>query len=309
MTEDLLGQGEIQRHQEDGPVEGVEPENVLADDMDVSGPVLGEVFAAAVGVVAQGGDIVGEGVQPDIDHMAVVKAHRDAPLEGGTGDAEVLQAGFQEVVDHFLFPGLGDDEVGVFLDVLHEPVLVFAHPEEVGLLLGGLDGAAAVGAAAVLQLALGPEGFTGGAVHAGVLAFIDVTLVIEPLEDFLNHLFVVVVGGADKVVVAGVHGVPDGADLAGDLVHIGLGGHTGGARDLLDFLAVLIGAGAEEDVVALHSLEAGDGVGEDDFIGVADVGFPGGVGNGGGNVELFLFHGDSFFLDTLKSPVSALFWG
>ena len=98
------------------------------------------------------------------------------------------------------------------------------------------------------------------------------------------------VGGADEVVVGGVHRVPDLADLAGNPVDIGLGGDAGGLRLLLDLLAVLVGAGAEEDVVALHPLVAGDRVGEDDLIGVADVGLGRGVGDGRRHVKLFLFH-------------------
>ena len=36
---------------------------------------------------------------------------------------------------------------------------------------------------------------------------------------------------------------------------------------------------------------AGDGIGKDDFVGVADMGFAGCVGDGGGDVVFLFFHG------------------
>ncbi len=42
VTEYLLRQRQIQAHQEDGPVECMEADNVFADEMQVAGPVLAE---------------------------------------------------------------------------------------------------------------------------------------------------------------------------------------------------------------------------------------------------------------------------
>ena len=42
-------------------------------------------------------------------------------------------------------------------------------------------------------------------------------------------------------------------------------------RGLLDLLAVLVGTGQEIDVVAIEPHKAGDGIGGDGFIGVADM--------------------------------------
>ncbi len=54
--------------------------------------------------------------------------------------------------------------------------------------------------------------------------------------------------------------------------------------------AVLVGAGEEEDVVAVEPLEAGDGVGRDRLVGVADVGRAVGIGDRGGDVEFLGAH-------------------
>ena len=92
VAEDLFRQRQVEAHQEDRPVDGVEPEDVLADDVQVGRPELFKLLGRAVGVVADGGDIVVEGVQPDVDDMLRVEVNRDAPFKGSAADAEVLEA-------------------------------------------------------------------------------------------------------------------------------------------------------------------------------------------------------------------------
>ncbi len=48
----------------------------------------GQYFKIIVFVVhvTQSGDVVREGVHPDVHHMGGVKVHRDAPFEGSPGD-------------------------------------------------------------------------------------------------------------------------------------------------------------------------------------------------------------------------------
>ena len=102
----------------------------------------------------------------------------------------------------------------------------------------------------------------------------------------------VVVGGADEAVVAHVQQLPQILDGGHDLVHVFLGGHAGIGGLVLNFLAVLIGAGQEHDVVALHPLEAGQCVAGDGGVAVADVQLIAGVIDGGSDVEcLVLTHG------------------
>ena len=127
--------------------------------------------------------------------MARIKVHRNTPAEAGTGYAEILQAGLDEVVDHLVDAGSGLQEVGILQQILH-PVSVLAEPEEVCLFLCILHLSAAVGALAVHQLALGPEGLTGLAVLALVGSLVDVAVFVHLLEDLLNGCHLVVIGGS-----------------------------------------------------------------------------------------------------------------
>ncbi|MPM24295.1 hypothetical protein SDC9_70776 [bioreactor metagenome] len=92
MAENLLGQGLAQGHEQGGPDDGVEADDLLAHEVHVAGPV-GRVIVIAVVLKAESGDIVGQGVHPDVNHVTGVEVHRHAPGEGGAGDAQVLQAG------------------------------------------------------------------------------------------------------------------------------------------------------------------------------------------------------------------------
>ena len=157
--------------------------------------------------------------------------------------------------------------------------------------------AATVRALAVHQLAVGPEALAGLAVVADVLALVDVALLIQLGENFLAGLHVVVVGGADEAVVADFHQLPQVFDGGDDLIHVLLGGHACVGGLVLDLLAVLVGAGQEHDVIALHPLEACQCVAGDSGIAVADVQFVAGVVDGSGDVEcLVLTHRLILFL-------------
>ena len=289
----MLGQGQAHAHQHGGPDDGVEPDDLLAHDVIVGGPIAVEIMVAVV-IQTQGGGVVEQGVHPHVHHVAGVEVHGNAPAEAGTGNAQILQTGLDEVVDHLIDAGTGLQEIGVLQQMLHL-VGVLAQTEEIGLLLGIVNLTAAVGALAVHQLAFRPEGLARGAVLALIGALVNVTVFIHLLEDLLHGLAVIVVGGADEPVVGDVHQLPqitDAARAVHDAIHEGLGGHAGFLGLGLDLLAVLVGAGQEHHVVALQTLIAGDGVGGHGAVAVADVELVRGVVNRCGDIELFLFHGD-----------------
>ena len=280
MTEYLLRQRLAERHQEDRPVDGVEADDILADQVHISRPeLLVVLIVVAVRIVAAEGDIVGKRIQPNINNMARVKVYRNAPAERGAGNAQVLQTRLEEVVYHLVLAALRLDELGVLLDVLHQAVGVLAHAEEVCFLLGVYARAAAVRAAAVLQLALGPEGLTRLAVFALVRTLVNIALIIQLFEDLLHLFLVHRVGGADELVIGGVHQIPDGLNLTGNLVNVLLRRDAGCLGLLLNLLTMLVRAGLEINVVTGHALVACDSVGQHDLVGVADVRLRRGIGD------------------------------
>ena len=93
------------------------------------------------------------------------------------------------------------------------------------------------------------------------------------------------IGGPDEPVVGGtepfLHALEDIGVAGGQL---GGGDAELGGR-LRHLQAVHIGAGEVAHVVAVETLEPGDGVGGDVLVGVTDVRIAVGVGDGSGDVE------------------------
>src|SRR5260370_29641333 len=108
MDEDLGRQRFAGRQQDRGPVDRVEAEYALADDVHSAvsaGPpaaIVGSAGAAGPVVlrpIVEGRDVVAQRVPPDVDHLAGVTGHADAPAAGPgdrPGRAEVLQAAGDE---------------------------------------------------------------------------------------------------------------------------------------------------------------------------------------------------------------------
>ena len=82
----------------------------------------------------------------------------------------------------------------------------------------------------------------------------------------------IVVGGSDEFVVGCIQGVADASYFSCDLVNILLRCHAGLFGIFFDFLSVFVRSGQEENVIALKSFIAGNGISENDFIAVADMG-------------------------------------
>ena len=220
MTEDLFGQRQIQSHQEDGPVDGVEADDILTNQMQVSRPVfLKEVGTVSVAVVADTGDIVGQGIQPYVGYMLRIEGYGDTPGERGTGYAEILQTWKQEVIHHFVFTGYRLDEFRMGINVIDQSVGVFAHFEEICLFFCRCHRSAAVRTFSVHQLRFCKEGFAGSAVQTLVISFINVSLIIQFFENLLYLSLMISICGADEFIIRGVHQIPDPFDFSGYFIH------------------------------------------------------------------------------------------
>ena len=289
--------------QHDRPDDRVEADDLLADEVDVRRPVLLKQ-RIVVRAVAQRVDVVGQRVHPDVNGVLRVKIDRNAPLERRAGDAQILQARNQEVVEHLCGAGRRLDEVRMRLDVVDQPVLILREAEEVAFLARLFHRASAVRTAAVLELKLRPEGLAGRTVPALVFALVDVALIVELLENLLYGLHVALVGRADEVVVLDVHQLPELLDAVHDMIDVRLRRHAGIARLALDLLPMLIRAGQEKHVVAGLLLEAGHGVRRGRAVAVADMQVVAGVVDWRCDVKLgFFAHISSLLQNT--SPAGA----
>ena len=78
-------------HQKCRPVDAVEAGDLLADEVQVGRPEFLEfgLVCGIIAAVAEGGDVVGQRVEPDVDDVLLVAGNGDAPGEAGAADGEI----------------------------------------------------------------------------------------------------------------------------------------------------------------------------------------------------------------------------
>ena len=186
------------------PVDRVKARDALADDVHAlvaaAPPALVRVAARAV---VQRGDVVRERVEPDVDHLARVAGHRDAPAVRAldrTRDAEVAQPAGDER-QHLVAARARLDAQPPGLDRLAQRRLVARQAEEPVALAHRLGSDAVLRAAPVVQLVRGEERLAAAAVQPLVVALVEVAGVGAGVPQPLDAGPVARVGARADVVV------------------------------------------------------------------------------------------------------------
>ena len=175
MAVDLLRQGQVGRHQEGRPVDRVESDDVLADQMHVGRPEPSE-FAVLVGI-ADPGHVGRQRIDPDVHHMVGRSGHLDPPVEAGARDAQITKPAFDKA-QHLVAAAFGLDEVGMIAVMGQQAVLIGGEPEEPAFLPGPLHWRALRGQfdapLAVGQLAFFVKGFISDRIIAFVAVEVEI---------------------------------------------------------------------------------------------------------------------------------------
>ena len=291
MSEYLFRKWQVQCHQENRPVNRMETDDILTDQMQICRPVFFELLAAvAVTVITDAGDVVGQCIQPYINDMFRIEIYRNAPFKGSTGYAQILKSRKKEVVHHLILSGNRLDKFRMGVDMFDQTVRIFAHTEEISFFFCRLYFTAAVRTFAVYQLRLGKERLTRCTVHTFIMSLVDISLVVQFFEDLLYLFFVVCIGCTDKFIVRCVHQIPYSSDLCGNFIHKSLWCHTFFFCFQLDLLTVFISSGLEKHIVSLLSFKTGNAVCQDDLVGVSDMRFAGCIGNRSCHIKFLFIH-------------------
>src|SRR5882762_3688755 len=115
---DLFRDREHGGHQEGGPIDGVKTDDVFADEVKVGGPVAAPFVSGA----ADGAEIGGERVEPDVKDVRLFTGDGNAPANGGAGDAETFQTAFDEA-DDFVATSFWLDETGILFVKIEQRLL------------------------------------------------------------------------------------------------------------------------------------------------------------------------------------------
>src|SRR5579883_2289712 len=158
---------------------------------------------------ADGAEIRGEGVEPDVEDVRLFAGNGNAPADGGAGDAEVFQAAFDEA-DDFVSASFRLNEFGILAIEIEQRFLESGKFEEIVFFGDGFQRTIAI-RAEIAGIGLGDEGVVVNAVEAGVMAFINVAVLAALAEEPLDGAHVLEIGGADKFVGRNAEFVPESA--------------------------------------------------------------------------------------------------
>ena len=95
VGEDLARQGQSGGHEHGGPVDSVEAQDVLADEVHVGRPCPCEELGLSSALrcaVPDCGGVVQQSVEPDVDDLALVPGQSDAPGDTASRHRDVDQA-------------------------------------------------------------------------------------------------------------------------------------------------------------------------------------------------------------------------
>ena len=95
MDEEVPGDRQVGGHQQRRPVDRMELENVLADQLVIGGPEAFAQVCTGLGV-GQCCVVVEQRVPPDVDRLVLVPRNRDPPVDSAARERYVLQPAGEE---------------------------------------------------------------------------------------------------------------------------------------------------------------------------------------------------------------------
>ena len=111
MAVNLFRQRQVEGHEDAGPYDGMETHDFLAHEVQISRPVLVEFFLVIK--EANRRQVVGQRIEPHIDNVLFVDGHRNAPVKGRTGNAQIFQS-LLDKVNHLIAAGHRLNEIRMF---------------------------------------------------------------------------------------------------------------------------------------------------------------------------------------------------
>src|SRR5215467_8307198 len=245
--------------------------DLFANHVHIGRPVALELFLVRLvfGAKTDGGAVVAQRIQPNVDHVLGITRDWNAPLESAAADGKIAQPAFHEG-DYFIAPGLRTNKLSMVFVVgkkffgkrrQFEIVVLFAHRfRGPSALRAGIARFGRIHIKLVIDTIL-----------PGIGPLVDESLRLHAAEEFLHAALVPGLSGANEIVVGDVHTVEQTAEFGGYLVNPFLRRHLGSRSRTFNVDAMLVRPGQKKRVVAEHALAARDGVAHNAGIGVPNV--------------------------------------
>ncbi len=202
-------------HQKRRPVDAMEAADLLADEVHIGGPELREpgLVRRIIRPVSKRGHVVGQRVEPDVNHMLLVAGNRNAPRKTGAADGQILQPAAHKR-NHLAARRLRLNKPRIRLVKLQQLALKGRELEEVVLLAHRLRDPPAIRTRRAGRHL--HKGLVGDAILPRIRALVDVAAVAQRGKQLLHAALVPLLRCADEVVVRQSEPVPQAAKLCRD---------------------------------------------------------------------------------------------
>ena len=131
MANQTFWQFDIEHHEKDWPVDGVETKDVFSDHVeDGSVPEIVKVFMIFL-AITESCHIVKQSIKPNVDNVSRIGWNWNSPGKGSPRYCQVFQTWLDEIFQHFIETAIWSDEVWLGFEKLNQAVLVFAEAKEI----------------------------------------------------------------------------------------------------------------------------------------------------------------------------------
>ncbi len=241
------GLGQFHPHglKHDRPVHRMGGEDVLPDQ--VTGRRPPGLEFRVITEIPHRADVIGQGIAPDISHKILIERQLNSPAQAALGPrhTQVIQFLPQEP-ERLIAPEIWLDKFRIVLNVLDQPVLILAHPQEIVGLADPVHRPFAVRTGPVLKVFLHEKPLTGDTIPTVILGPVDLALLIQRLKQLLHHSLMPGLGGTDEIIVGDFELLPQVLKTNHRGIGMLLGRDSRFIRRLLNLLSMLIRAGQKK---------------------------------------------------------------
>ena len=286
MREDPPRHVHARGKQERRPVDRMEAHDVLSDHVQVGRPVAAEFWAPDIRIT-DGRDVVRERIDPNIHDMLRVRWYLDPPVEGRARDGEILQTAPDEA-GNLVEALLREHEIGMPGIKVEQLALIGGETKKIALLLDPFDRCSLrtnpVPVIVQPRFILIVIRLIPHRIPTGIFVQVNIAGRFHALPDTDRCAMVALLRRPNELVVRAVEALNhrlEARDIAFDQIPRR---ELFFRRSLQHLHAMLVRAGEKEHLIPVKPHEPSYGIGRDRLIGVADMRWAIGVGNGRRNV-------------------------
>ena len=219
--------------------------------------------------------------------MLIINRYWNTPIKGGTGNTQILHALINKV-NHLIATGYRLDKIWIFFNIFQEMIGILTDFEEICLLRNLLYRTVTIWTAAIfIQLMLSPIAFTWSTIKAGIGPLVNIPLGINTAEYLLNHLFMTLLCGTNKIIIGNIQQLPEILKACYDRIYIFNWRNALLLSLLLNLLTMLITACQKENILICQTMKSSYRICNGGAVSVPNVKLGTRVINWGSNIKTF----------------------